>query len=83
MTVAARALDVMSLTLNVDIPAGVNLRRDATPAWDSLKHIELIFALEEEFRIHFNLRAMEELVDLDAIIAAVRRLIGSELPDAA
>ena len=44
-----------------------------TSQWDSLRHIELIFELEEEFRIEISPQAIAELFsDTDTILAFLR-----------
>jgi acyl carrier protein len=49
-----------------------NPRRDGVAAWDSLKHVELIFAVEDAFDVSFDESEMESLDSEDAIVAAVR-----------
>ena len=66
-----RVRRLLALILNVDIPAGQDFHRDGEPKWDSLKHIEIIFALEDEFGIQFNEECLVSLVSVRAIVAAV------------
>lgn len=47
--------------------------RVAEPAWDSLKHIELMFLLEDHFGIRFSETAMAEMEDVEAIVREVTR----------
>ena len=43
------------------------------PQWDSLRHVELIFELEEEFRVEIPPNAIVELFsDTDMILAFLR-----------
>jgi acyl carrier protein len=83
MTITDRVRQVLSLTLNTPIPAGEDFTRDGASVWDSLKHVELIFALEDEFDVQFSESMMQELVSLNAIVAVIRRLSDEEKPDAA
>jgi len=39
----------------------VSFARDASPAWDSLGHLRLITALEEEFGTRFTMKEVGEL----------------------
>lgn len=52
---------------------------DASPhdiaAWDSIKHINLILALEEEFGIHFQDEEIPSLVNFKIIVAIVRSYV--------
>ena len=40
---------------------------DQILSWDSLRHIQLIFSLEEEFDIEFNDLEINEMIDLKSI----------------
>ncbi len=37
------------------------------PEWDSLRHLELMLALEKEFGVHISTNAMLELLSMRAI----------------
>lgn len=56
--------DVLGTILRQRFEAGAGISRGNTPAWDSLKHIEIMFALEDEFGIEFS---EEELASLDSV----------------
>ena len=47
--------------------------RTAEPRWDSLKHLELVFALEDLFEIRLDPAEMAGLDSLEHIVAAVER----------
>ncbi len=46
---------------------------DDIPAWDSITHIQLIFAVEEEFGIKLSMKDLESLDDVGALRAAIAR----------
>ncbi len=46
---------------------------DDIPAWDSVTHIQLIFAVEEEFGITLSMKDLEGLDDVGALKAAIAR----------
>jgi acyl carrier protein len=46
---------------------------DDIAAWDSVTHIQLIFAVEEEFGITLTMRDLETLDDVGALRAAIAR----------
>ena len=48
---------------------------DDVPVWDSLKHMELIGALEEEFTITFSADEIVSLTGLGKIVEVVQKLI--------
>jgi acyl carrier protein len=69
--------DILSITVRRAITATETVVRDSEPAWDSLKHVELIFMLEDRFRIQFHedempvLRSSEDIVrSLEGKLAA-------------
>lgn len=49
--------------------------QDNTEQWDSIRHLDLITALEEEFDIEFSLEDIANLVNCNIIVAAVEELI--------
>jgi acyl carrier protein len=61
----------------------IELRDDMTAddiaAWDSISHIQLIFAVEEEFDIKLSMKDLESLEDVGALRAAVGRHLGRAL----
>ena len=73
MAIQVRVEELLGLVLGRTIIKGKPVQRASEPGWDSIKHIELIFALEDAFGMLFG---EEELAGLDssyAIIAAVER----------
>lgn len=66
-----RARQVLETTLGVTIPPGADLRRDQEPKWDSLKHVVLIFAIEDEFDIQLDEEQMAAIDSLSAILKAI------------
>ena len=46
---------------------------DDIPAWDSITHIQLVFAVEEEFGITLSMKDLESLDDVGALRAAIAR----------
>ena len=61
----------------------IELRDDMTAediaAWDSVSHIQLIFAVEEEFGIKLSMRDLESLEDVGALRAVIDRHLGRAL----
>lgn len=62
------AIDAESITMNSS--------PETVERWDSLKHMQLIMALEDEFGIQFPDEVIPELVSFAAICDAVRELAG-------
>lgn len=40
---------------------------DTIPAWDSLQHLNLVLALEQEFDVQFTPEEIEQLLSVDLI----------------
>lgn len=57
------------------IQAGPDTSRSGLAAWDSLKHVEIMFALEDEFDIVFS---EEDLSGLDSVKAIIQRIAADE-----
>lgn len=67
-----RIKSVMADILNLD-PAriGSDTSMDAVESWDSLAHINLITALEEEFDVTFDVAEIESMLSFKDIQAKV------------
>lgn len=51
--------------------------RENTPEWDSLKHIDVIFAVEDEFDIAFDDETLSKLNSVASITKQVARSYAS------
>lgn len=58
---------ILSEVLNTPIPSHGNPKREELPNWDSLKHMELILRLEEQFDVRFSIREVAGIQSLDDI----------------
>jgi len=70
---AAVVRDVFRVILGRPVAADDRLVRDDNPDWDSLKHIEVVFALEDALGVTFDAAELGELTDVDSIVAAAER----------
>jgi acyl carrier protein len=52
-------------------PIPGDIRREDNPAWNSLKHVDLIFLIEDEFGIELTEDEMSDLDSLSGIVALV------------
>lgn len=69
--IQARLAAVAAEVLQVQVGAGQDLVRITTPNWDSLAHIRLVLAIEEEFNVRFSAEevgAVQSLAELAALV---------------
>ena len=63
-----------------DVLAGVEVSsltaRQDTPAWNSLKHMEIVFAIEEEFEIQYSEDEMIAIASVGDIADSIARKQG-------
>ncbi|MBR7619069.1 acyl carrier protein [Phenylobacterium sp. 20VBR1] len=61
--------EIVGLILGREIAPGADLVREDTPGWDSLKNLEIIFAVESAFAVSFTpdeMAAIRSLADIRA-----------------
>jgi acyl carrier protein len=64
-------LRILSFVLNKPVNEGIS--RQNEPAWDSLKHVEILFSVEDSFGITFLREELSSLNSAAAIVEAVDR----------
>lgn len=64
---------VIASILQVEPEFARGARRGEHEAWDSLRHIEIVFQIEDEFHIQFNEDDIAQLQDVNSIIGVVKR----------
>ena len=67
-TIISRLLDVPIDQINEDSSP------DSIEVWDSLQHMNLVLALEEEFSIEFSDQQITEMLSVGLIIAIVNEI---------
>ncbi len=65
--------EVFATVLERGVAPDEEIERAQEARWDSLKHMELIFSVEEKFDVRFSEREMAQLATLSAITDAVRQ----------
>lgn len=72
--VEARLTEVFRSTFgDDDIVLSDAMTADDIAGWDSVNHIQLIFAVEEEFGIKLSMKDLEGLENVGALCAAISR----------
>ena len=72
--VEARIREIMTIVFKRPVESGEPVSRATEPAWDSLRHVELVFSIEDEFGVRFDEEELPELTSLPALVDAVSRL---------
>jgi acyl carrier protein len=66
---------LLSLVLRRPIGDAENPSRDTEPAWDSLKHVEIVFLMEDHFEVRFDGAEISSLKDAAGLV----RLLEAQL----
>lgn len=69
--IEAAVADLLSITVGRPVTQNEHVTRDREPTWDSLKHVQLVLMLEEQFGIQFSEEEMAALSSADEIVRAV------------
>ncbi len=69
MNIVSDTRRIVGQNLGIVIQDGENPSRQTMLNWDSLKHVEILFSLEDHFEIRFD---GEELASLDSVDKLVR-----------
>lgn len=51
----------------------VSTAKDGTASWDSLNHINLIIALEQEFQVSFDVTEIESMLSFPDILESLEK----------
>jgi acyl carrier protein len=74
-----KVIDIVSSVLGVPVD---KLNESSSPesvsAWESMKHINLVLALEEEFDVQFDDEQISQLKNVGAIVSLVDMLLEHE-----
>ena len=74
-----RAASVMSIILNIPVSEiTLEATQDSYPAWDSLKHLDIVVALEEEFDISIPEEEIGNLLSLKLIGVIVQECLDAK-----
>jgi acyl carrier protein len=66
---------IVSQVMNVPVEAlSVDSSPDTVENWDSLKHMNLILALEEEFNVTFSDEDIVQLLSVEIIIETLKEI---------
>ena len=66
-----KVAQILSQLLGIKINPGDDVSADTVENWDSMKHIEIIMTLEEEFNVSI---APEDIAQLKSVTKIVKKL---------
>lgn len=64
-------VSLMEALFGVELKDDRPVSREGVSKWDSIKHVELIFLLEDEYEVEFSEQEMSEIGDLDTIVSLI------------
>ena len=71
-----RVFKVISQVLNVPLDQiSEETSLDSIEGWDSLKHINIILALEEEFSVQFHEEQIMEMLNIELIFESLKEVM--------
>jgi acyl carrier protein len=68
---------VIGLVLHRHFDCDRPIERESEPAWDSLKHLEIVFAVEDAFSVKFPEQVLGTLNSADLIVQNLERLLAA------
>lgn len=71
MTTDETLAEILTMILERPVAPGENVRREDEAKWDSLKHLEIVFAAEAAFGVSFSAEEIAELQDVAGLKAKV------------
>lgn len=76
MTDTAKELAVtLTAVLGVPVSAGDAFVFKECPAWDSMKHIEIIMAVEETFGVSFETGDIPKMISQQVLLHAIENML--------
>ena len=69
--------EVLSAVLEREGPAGEAITRETDPTWDSLKHVQILYGVEDALDIEFDESEMAKLDSLEKLQRSAERHLAS------
>lgn len=73
--IMARVQKTFSSVFGPRVQFGAELRRVDEPRWTSLKHVELIIALEQEFGVRFDGADATDMISIPVVTERIRQRV--------
>ena len=68
--------DILGLVLQTELPAD-DVVREEQKGWDSLRHVEIVFAVEDAFAVQLSQDEMETATSLSRLVDIVESHLAS------
>lgn len=65
---------ILSIYLDISVDDNSNITMHTTKNWDSLRHIEIIMAVEQHFNIQFSTEDIPNLDSKDKLLKRIKEL---------
>jgi acyl carrier protein len=75
--IQAVVAELLSISLGRPVAQTESVTRDSDLKWDSLKHVQLILLVEEQFGVQFSEEEMGALRSSDEIVQAIEEKSGT------
>jgi acyl carrier protein len=72
-----QVLEVAARVFDCSVDEAATLTRASEPTWDSLRHVELLFTIEDEFDVRFDQEELGTLSSIESLIESIGRHRGS------
>jgi acyl carrier protein len=76
-SVIDKVRELVAEVLEIEIAPRADLDRGNGGAWDSLNHLRIVMAVEEEFAVRFEQDEVASIASLSGLAALVAERIGS------
>jgi len=73
MEIENKLAEILTILLGQEISSDSNVSMQNCEIWDSMKHIEIITTVEEEFEISLPIEEIPKLTSFDLLAAAIKK----------
>lgn len=70
-------IEIIARVLRISVEQARRAERGISQEWDSLRHIEILMQVEEEFELYFDESDFAQIISADSIDAAIVRIRGN------
>ena len=75
MEIRNKLAEILTILLGQNVSSDCNISMQNCEIWDSMKHIEIITTVEEEFEISLPIEEIPKLTSFDLLADAIKKCI--------